>query len=225
VSVIFITILTLIVTQLHAEQNSVMVTALNFARAETDHYMAKYVAQGAFGQLIHARVPVPIEQQDVIRMNRDTLYSGGVFDLTTPVSITMPEDDGRFQSLLVVNQDHYVVRVEHDPGTYKLNMDEADTRYVGVIIRTFMDPANEADVSAANRMQNMIEVQQADKGVYDVPGWDLQSLDAVRGLLNALASGISGEMTGTFGSKEEVDPIRNFIYGKFSLSPQSRLAG
>lgn len=208
---LLLTILVLITTPLYAEQDSERVTALNFTRAETDQYMAKYAAQGGFGQLLHIRVPVPIEQQDVIRMNRDTLYSAGVFDLTTPLSITMPESNGRFQSLLIINQDHYVVRVEHDSGTYELNMDDADTRYVAVIIRTFMDSNNKADVSAANLIQDMIKVKQANKGKFDVPDWDRESLNSVRGLLNALASGISGEMTGTFGSKEEVDPIKHLI--------------
>ena len=54
------------------------VTVQNFARAESDMYFAKAVAAGGFGKLVHHREPVGIDSQDVIRMNRDTLYSRGV---------------------------------------------------------------------------------------------------------------------------------------------------
>ena len=58
------------------------VTVDSFVRAETDMTLDRYVRQGALGKLIHIRMPVPIDRQDVIRMNRDTLYSAGVFDLS-----------------------------------------------------------------------------------------------------------------------------------------------
>jgi hypothetical protein len=34
-----------------------------------------------FGKFMHNRTPTPLDRQTVIRMNRDTLYSGAVFDL------------------------------------------------------------------------------------------------------------------------------------------------
>jgi hypothetical protein len=39
-------------------------------------------------------------------MNRDVLYSRVVFDLSKPATITMPETNGRYQSMHVINQDH-----------------------------------------------------------------------------------------------------------------------
>ena len=66
---------------------SEIVTVDNFVRAETDMTLDRYVKQGAFGKFLHIRNPTPIDKQDVIRMNRDTLYSAGVFDLTEPVTI------------------------------------------------------------------------------------------------------------------------------------------
>ena len=94
--------------EVRAEGEPIEVNVSNFVRAETDQYFARVVAQAGIGRLIHYRAPTSIQQQDVIRMNRDTLYSGGIFDVTSPVSITMPESRGRFQSLLVINQDHYM---------------------------------------------------------------------------------------------------------------------
>ena len=142
----------------------VEVTLANFVRAETDHYMAKYAAQGALGRLLHVRQPVSVAEQDVIRMNRDTIYSGGMFDLSEPVTITLPAGDGRFQSMQVINQDHYTVAVEHDPGRYTLTREQVGTRYAAVLIRTFMDPNDADDVARANALQDQIEVQQAAPG-------------------------------------------------------------
>jgi hypothetical protein len=46
------------------------VTVDNFARAETDLYFSK----GKFGKLRHAGTMADIDHQDVVRMNRDSLY-------------------------------------------------------------------------------------------------------------------------------------------------------
>ena len=68
------------------------VNVSNFIRAETDSYFAIYVKQGRFGKLGHARSMAAIDKQDVVRMNRDTLYSSGVFDLEgAPVTVTLPD--------------------------------------------------------------------------------------------------------------------------------------
>lgn len=61
--------------------NSVPVTVDNFARAESDLYMGRPVKDGGFGKFTHSRTPTEIDKQNVIRMNRDTLYSMSVFDL------------------------------------------------------------------------------------------------------------------------------------------------
>ncbi len=187
------------------------VNALNFVRAETDSYMALFVSQGYFAKFNHIRVPTPIAQQDVIRMNRDTLYSGAVFDLTTPVTINMPENEGRFQSMLIINQDHYVVGIEHEGGDYSFTETEAGTRYIVVVIRTFADASDPADIEKANRLQDAIRFKQTDVGSFDVPNWERVSLDRTRGLLNALTADLPGDLTGAFGAKDEVNPILHFI--------------
>jgi hypothetical protein len=65
-------------------QNAVPVTVQNFPRAESDLYMGNTVKDGGFGKFHHNRTPTEIDKQLVIRMNRDTLYSAAVFDLSTP---------------------------------------------------------------------------------------------------------------------------------------------
>ena len=67
------------------------VTVDNFARAESNFYFGNMVKDGALGKFLHRREPAAIDNQTVIRLNRDTLYSSAVFDLdAAPVTITLP---------------------------------------------------------------------------------------------------------------------------------------
>ena len=58
-------------------QERLPVTAENFPSAESDLYFGNVVKQGGFGKFHHHREPAEINNQTVIRMNRDTLYSSG----------------------------------------------------------------------------------------------------------------------------------------------------
>jgi len=102
------------------------VNALNFARAETDRAIKLVYDEAGFASLIHARAPTPLDMQPVIRMNRDTLYTRAVLDLSPPVTITMTELDGRYQSLQVIDQDHYMFAYSK-PGTYQLTQETVGT--------------------------------------------------------------------------------------------------
>ena len=65
-----------------ATRIAIPVTVDNFVRAESDTYVAALARQGGLGKLLHRREPASIDDQTVIRLNRDTLYSSGVFDST-----------------------------------------------------------------------------------------------------------------------------------------------
>src|SRR5437762_10216462 len=53
----------------------VPVTVDNFARAESDMYFGNLVRLGGLATFHHHRRLMPIERQEVVRSNRDTLYS------------------------------------------------------------------------------------------------------------------------------------------------------
>jgi len=186
------------------------VTVDNFVRAETDTTMKRYAAQGAFGKFLHIRGMTPIDKQDVIRMNRDTLYSAGVFDLTTPVTIVKPDPGKRFQSMLVINQDHSMLPVEHGAGRFTLTREKVGTRYVMVLLRTFADPTDPADMKAANALQDRVQAEQAGIGTFEVPDWDEASLHTVRNALNVLAA-TKADASGMFGDKAKLNPIDHLL--------------
>ena len=194
------------------QQAKNLVTVDNFVRAETDNYFRiNQVVNDAFGKFDHFRNVVPIDEQDVIRMNRDTLYSSAIFDLTTPVTITKPDAGDRFQSMLVINQDHYVKMIEHDAGTYTLTQEDMGTRYVVVTFRTLIDENKPGDIEEANKIQDKIISEQASKGTLDgLPDWDKKSLKEVRESLIKISS-FSSSTKGAFGDEDEVDPLMHLL--------------
>ena len=178
-----------------------------FVRAETDMTMVRYEKQGAFGKLFHTRGPVPIDKQDVIRMNRDTLYSYLVLDLEAGSAlVSMPEVGARFMSLQAIDQDHYVHGVFYAPARFVFTREQVGTRYMVLLFRTFLDPNDPADVAAAQAAQDGIRVEQAAAGRLELPEWDKASLDAVRAALNTLALHGASAAHG-FGRRGEVNPI------------------
>ena len=191
-------------------KESVVVTLDNFIRAETDMYFGKSVADGGFGKLKHRRQMAEIDKQDVVRMNRDTIYSSGVFDLdAAPVTITLPDAGKRFMSMQVVSEDHFAIGVEYAPGKFSYTREKVGTRYVFIIIRTLANPENSADVKEANALQDAIKTEQVASGKWEAPACDLASQKRIRKTLSELASfGYSGAR---FGTKEEVNPIAHLI--------------
>jgi hypothetical protein len=187
-----------------------MVTVDNFVRAETDMTLSRYVKQGAFGKFLHIRQPTPIDKQDVVRMNLDTLYSVGVFDLTTPVTIVKPESEGRFQSMMVINQEHSMLPIEHGAGEFTFTKEQIGSRYMIVLFRTFVDANAPADITAANALQDKIAVRQANAGTFTIPKWDDASLAKVRDAIKVLAATRTGAK-GMFGEKSKLDPISHLL--------------
>ncbi|MGL4311594.1 MAG: DUF1214 domain-containing protein [Paracoccaceae bacterium] len=187
------------------------VTVENFTRAETDGYFTDFVARaGGVGQFYHTRTPTEIADQTVVRMNRDTLYSSAVLDLTTPATITLPDAGKRFMSMLVISQDHYVKDVVYAPSSVALTQESVGTRYVNVVLRIFVDPNDPADVAKANVLQDQVVIAQAEKGKLELPAWNQTERLAIRDLLNRLGPYRSG-FGNSFGDKNEVEPVAHLI--------------
>ena len=194
-----------------AEEKTKSVTVANFVRAESDHMIRsnmKMVGAGV-GEFAHLREPTTPDNQPVIRMNQDTLYSGAVLDLSKPATITLPEVGGRYMSMHVVNQDHYMF-VESKPGTYELTKEKVGTRFALVTIRTFYDAGDPDDLAKAHAAQDMLELSGGGPGPFEAPNWDLDALAKARKALSDLAT-LGMNSTYAFGSKEEVRPIDHLI--------------
>src|SRR5580693_3023964 len=169
---------------------AVPVTADNFPRAESDLYFGNIVKDGGLGQFIHRREPVAIDQQNVIRLNRDTLYSAAVFDLDAgPVTITLPDAGKRFMSMQVIDENQYTSEVDYGAGNHTFTKEKIGTRYVVIAVRTLVEPTDPKDVEAVHALQDAIKVDQpGGPGKFEVPNWDQASQKMVREALLILAS-------------------------------------
>lgn len=183
------------------------VTLDTFVRAETDSYFRGNMAAFGIGvgELQHIRKPITPSNQTVIRQNQDTLYSGIVLDLSEPVKITLADTGGRYQSMHVINQDHYMY-VESEAGTYELTEENVGTRFAIVNFRTFADPSDAADISAANSAQDEIKVVGGGVGPFDAPEWNQEDLAKARQALSTLSE-FGFSTLYAFGREEEVKPV------------------
>ena len=182
------------------------VTAFNYVRAESDIQMKGYIeTMDNFGRFHHSRQPYDVDNQVTIRGNRDTIYSFGVFDLRSPVTITLPETGGRYQSLMVVSQDHSIWSF-YGPRTGTLTEEKVGTRYAMLTIRTFADPNDEQDMQEAYRLQDAVVVEQADIGKFEVPDWNKEEVEQMRATINVVGSTVT-DSSKFFGRKENLDPV------------------
>ena len=198
------------------------VTPDNFNRAESDFYFKKKVDDGMFGKIVHVREPASVDHQLLVRMNRDTLYSFGVFDLSEPVTIVKPDTGKRFQSMLVINEDHYIKLMAYDPGEYVLTKEKIGSRYVQVAIRTLVDPNSPDDLSAAHAIQDQLVIRQSTPGKFEVPDWDPVSQKKVRDGLLLMGSTLPDSKR-MFGDVDQVDEVRHLIgtAGGYGGNPES----
>lgn len=189
------------------------VTVDNFAVAETDLYFSGIIKDaGGVGKFCHRRELTPVDHQAVIRENRDTLYSGAVFDLDAgPVTITLPDAGKRFMSMQLINGDHYIVGdVVYGAGSYTIDKQKAGTRYLFAAVRTLIDPTDPEDAKKVHALQDEITIKQADAGRFEAPDWDKESQKKVRDALLVLASTMP-DFKRAFGKKGEVDPVRHLV--------------
>ncbi|MFC9918228.1 DUF1254 domain-containing protein [Agromyces binzhouensis] len=188
-----------------------LVNVDNFARAETNRMFAAFAAQsGGTGRWVHSRTPTPLDNQPVVRQNRDTLYSMAVIDVTDGATVTIPDPGDRYLSLMIVDQDHYIPTILHEPGEHRLTADDFDTQWVVLVPRIFVNPDDPDDVAAVNALQDGLVLDATTGGPFPMPEYDEASLAETRNALLALGRGVRG-FTTAFGRRDEVDPVHHLI--------------
>jgi len=193
------------------ESREIPVTIDNFVRAATDIEFGKYVAlAGGVNRFYHFRETTPIDNQPTIRMNRDTLYSTIVIDISEGATLTLPDAGDRYMTAMVVNQDHYINEVFFGGGSYTLDMKTFDTPYVIVFLRVLVDATDSQDIAAVNALQDAMTVKAGSSKPFIVPDYDETSFE---GLLKAVIEigRFAPDSFRVFGARDEVDPLRHFL--------------
>ncbi|MBB93124.1 MAG: hypothetical protein CML68_00755 [Rhodobacteraceae bacterium] len=189
------------------------ITIQTLMRAESDT-MFRLTMQGngtSVGEIAHERKVASADApQPIIRPNQDTLYSAAIIDLSKPVTVTLPQGDGRFQSVLVISQDHYNFAYA-EPGAYQLTEDEVGTRFAMLLFRTFIDAGDPGDAARAHAVQDGIQLEGGGSGPFEAPEWDLEALAAARKAISDLAAAVGLDASIAFGRRDEVDPLGHLI--------------
>ena len=161
----------------------VKVTPETYIRAETDRQFEVVVTMaGGVNRLYHFRSPTPLDKQNIVRMNRDTLYSMGVVDTSKGATITVPEiPKGRYASVFLADNDHYCPLVIYTPGVHPL---PKDTKYLGVGVRIqVFNPKDAEEVALVNKLQDQFVIKAGSSDPLPEFKWD-----------RAVAHGADGEI-------------------------------
>ena len=183
----------------------------NFVRAETAVQFDRIMEMaGGVNKWTHYRLPTPLDKQGVIRMNRDTLYSFAVVDITKGATLLLPNAGKRYMSVMVVDEDHYINKVFHRSGTYKLTMKEFETPYIMLAGRILVNASDEGDIKEVKALQNQMVIEAASATPYTHPTYDQESYRKTLYALIELSRGL-GDARRTFGKKKDVEPIRHLL--------------
>jgi hypothetical protein len=166
-------------SSLAQSQAGTPVAEATYIRAETDRSFHNISQQaGGVNRWFYIRKPTPLDQQTVVRMNRDTLYSASIVDTSKGASVTIPPlPAGRFMSVLLIDNDHYAPAVYYDPGTYQL---PRDTKYLAVVVRVqVFDPKDPAEIALVNKLQDAVVVKAGSADPLPPNRWDSSSLKAL----------------------------------------------
>ena len=153
-------------------QSGTPVTPATYIRAESDRTFFNIAKlAGGVNRFYHYRNVTPIDNQSVVRMNKDTLYSGAVVDTSKGATLTIPDmPAGRYFSVLMIDNDHYSPGVIYTPGTHKLPQ---DTKYLFLAVRIqLLRPDDPADIALVNKLQDQFVINGASAVPFPEPKWD-----------------------------------------------------
>ena len=165
--------------------NGVIITPDNFIQADSVRAFFKEIEQskGKVNVVRPVRELTNTDNQDVIRMNRDTLYTRTVLDVTGGASITTKEYAG-FQNINVIDINHGQVASLTGHGTLKI--DESmltEGHHVYVIVRTGLlrNLSEDEMMAKAHQAQDAVSVAFKSSTPFTPPvKYDFSTLDKVK---------------------------------------------
>lgn len=123
----------------------------------------------------------------------------------------MPDAGKRFETLITLDQDHYVHGVYFGPGSHTLTKEQFGTRYALAAIRILVNIDDPKDLDTVHGLQDAVKVdQKSGPGSLELPKWDPVSQGKIRDALTVLGD-TRPDLRHAFGARGEVDPIRHLI--------------
>lgn len=161
---------------------AVEVTKENYSTAMFDMGMTVEANNGARQDWHHHRAPIALDKQPAPMMNRDTLYSFVIADAQSDIKVTIPEMDGRYVSVQVMNHNHETAQMFYGAGEHIIKADET-TDYIAFYARTQMNASSPEDIAKANGFQDQMSFEYVDSSyqpeIYKDGVWDMDSFKKI----------------------------------------------
>ncbi|MBR0693719.1 DUF1214 domain-containing protein [Bradyrhizobium lablabi] len=196
------------------------VTPDNYVEAEVDITFSQIVREVGSNKFRHDRSLIPLDKQPAVTMNRDTIYSFGIFYAPKGTTITLPKSkDDRYQSAMILQTDHYIDQTFYAAGTFEIS---SQTEFSGIAIRTQVDATAPEDVKYVNSLQDQIVVKLPPGAVakdYKPRDWDMPSLEALRAKYREEAKALPN-LNETSGAHGTLDPHKQRLGVSVALGLQ-----
>jgi hypothetical protein len=196
---------------IHADDTGekIPVTLENYEVAESDlafYNITKLVGMNRFFHFPTGAFD--LDNQTVVRMNRDTYYSGAIIDTTQGATITIPETNGRYLSVMVVQNDHYIDQVFLEPGTHEIS---SDTEFAMVAMRIRVNQSDPEDDDAIAALRAGVKLEVGGNASHVRPNYDMEQLVALRDELTVEGTKL-GTLMGMQGAHGTIEPMMH-LYG------------
>ena len=229
-------------TETTVEKNTakgIVITNDNFINADSVRAYLKEIAfSGKVNTIRPLRVMANTDNQDVIRMNSDTLYTRMILDVKGGASITTKEYEG-FQNIQVLDPNHSEIKTLMGPGTVKVDetmLTEGHHAYILVRTGLLRELPDSESYPKAHKAQDNISITYNSSEPY-VPAvkYDFTTLGKVKYaiLKDFVLHPKKDVVKNGFGTMTERDPIaartvvaigwggltgENAVYSAFSAS-------
>ncbi|WP_394246880.1 DUF1254 domain-containing protein [Vibrio profundi] len=185
--------------------NNIAITYDNYEVMESHEAMSRITDLAGDNNFFHFRAITPLDNQTVVRMNQDTLYSAYVTDLSKEAEITIPDLGDRYISVMVVLGDHYINQVFTTAGTHKIEADTEQTHGM-IVVRTEVNANNPEDLKEVHRIQDGLVVTSNSTAPYVKPQYDRDELLKWRAMFDEVSARI-GSLNDMQGARGNMNPL------------------
>jgi hypothetical protein len=161
----------------------VIVTRENYPTVETSRQFAIQIKKaGGINKLNKFDGIAKVDDQPIIRLNQDTVYTMGVVDVSKGATITIPEVGDHFISVTFIDSDHYVHAAKYGAGTYDFPQ---DTDYIYVVVRVGSETGSAEEDAIIAKLQDGMVVKANSAIPFTPINYDKASFEATHKLLLA----------------------------------------
>lgn len=192
------------------DKGEIIVDESNFTIAETDRYFVDHSKEHNVNTFRNSREMSTVENQFVVRENRDVMYSHAVVDISEGATLINPEWDV-FSVIQVVDENQYTIASIY-PGEQKTFTpnDVALGNHLFLNMRTGVRSLDEKGFAEAHKHQDSVVIDAKSSKPYQAKGFEKKSLDETRTRLKSrMAEADKPEFY--FGTKAEIEPTQFLI--------------